>query len=171
MGTVHRGWLRPVIAAAVVAGALLLGACSSSTPHAKPTLNATEQAELKQGQLLLASCFPKAITDQVKTVHLVFLSSATGKNGPAVVAARNKLFACLNIDTPAKRQAFINKAAEDAAKGHLFTSGGRHTYFTVTLPKDILAAGGHAGGVSGQPAVPGTSGSATPRGTPSASAS
>lgn len=169
MGTIHRGRLA---AAGAVAALALLAGCSPGHAHPKPTLNATEQAELKQGQELLASCFPKAITDQIKTVHLVFLSSATGKNGPAVVAARDKLFACLNIDSPAKRQAFINKAGEDALHGHLTRSSGRHTYFTVTLPQDILAAGGHAGGVTGSTGnIPGVSGSATPRGTPTATGS
>jgi len=165
MVTVHRGWLRPVLAAAGITGSLLLtAACNSGASHPKPTLNATEQAELQQGQKLLASCFPKTITEQVKTVHLVFLSRATGKHGPEVVAARAKLLHCLNIDDPAKRQAFINKAGEDALHGHLTTHDGRHTYFTITLPKDILAAGGHAGGVgTGQPSIPGVTSSASPR--------
>jgi hypothetical protein len=150
-----------------VAAVALLAGCNSSHPHPKPTVNATEQAELKQGQLLLAGCFPKTVTEQVRTVHLVFLSSAKGTNGPAVVAARDKLFTCLNINDPAKRQAFVNKAGDDALHGHLATQAGRHAYFTVTLPKDILAAGGHAGGVSGPTAnIPGVTGSASPRGTP-----
>lgn len=166
MGTIHRGRLA---FAAVAAGIALLTACSAGSTHAKPTLNATEQAELQQGQKLLASCFPKSITQQIKTVHLVFLSSAHGKNGAAVEAARNSLLHCLNIDDPAKRQAFIDKAGQDALHGHLTTHDGRHTYFTVTLPRDILAAGGHAGGVSGPTGnIPGVTSSATPRGTPSA---
>lgn len=169
MGTVHRG--RLAVAGLAVLASLGLAACNSGQAHPKPTLNTTEQAELQQGQLLVKSCFTGTLLQQAHTVHLVFLSSATGPNGPAVVAERNKVFGCLHINDPAKRQAFINQAGEDALHGHLGTAAGRNTYFTVTLPKDVLAAGGTASGSgtsTAQPSIPGVTSSSSPRASGSA---
>lgn len=167
MVTVHRGWLRPALTIAALAGSLALGGCAHGSTHVKPTVNATEQAELDQGKKLVVSCFPGTLVQQVRTVHLVFLSSATGKNGPQVVSARDKVFGCLGINDPARRTAFINDAGEAAlhAKPSLARHDGRVQYFTVTLPKIVLKYGGNAGGVgtsTARPSIPGTSASSAP---------
>jgi hypothetical protein len=168
------------IAALAAAAVIALAGCNPDSGSdakgavASATANPTVQAELAQGKALIASCFPGTLLQQVHTIHLVFLSSATGKHGPEVVAARDKVFGCLHISDPAKRQAFINAAGEAALHGHLGTHAGRVTYFEVTLPKLVLAAGGTAAGMgtsTAQPTIPGTSVSPSPAPSTTGSAS
>lgn len=169
---------------ALVAGlGLTLAGCngSSSADSAKAkgavasaTADPTVQAEIDQARLLVKSCFPTAPLDQIHTVHLVFLSSATGKHGPEVVAAREKLFACLGIPQD-KRDEFKNQAIT-AAKHQtpkilsLHPAAGVQRYLEFTLPQLVLKFKGTAAGLgtsTGQPSIPGTSSS--PAASPSAS--
>jgi hypothetical protein len=160
------------LAAAALGAVLLLGGCRSSSDAgaaqgavASATANPTVQAELDQGRALVASCFPGTLLQQVRTIHLVFLSSASGKNGPAVTAARDKVLGCLHIADPARRQAFVSDAGEAALHGHLGMHAGRVTYFEVTLPKLVLKYGGTAAGMgtsTAQPSIPGTTAEPSP---------
>jgi hypothetical protein len=152
--------------------ALVAGACTSKGGHvssaksaaASVTANPTVAAELDQAKLLVKTCFAGTPLQQARQVHLVFLSSAAGKHGPEVVAARDKTFSCLGINDPAKRQAFLNDAITAAGHGHLTTHDGRVTYFSVTLPQLVLKHGGTAAGVgtsTAQPSIPGTTANAS----------
>jgi len=146
--------LARLAAAALFAAVLALAAgCTSKASGdsaaakgavASATANPTVSAEMTQAKALVAHCFAGTPVQQVHQVHLVFASSATGKNGPAVVAARDKLFSCLHISDPAQRQAFTNAALTAAEHGHLTTHAGRVTYFEVTLPQLVLQAGNGA---------------------------
>jgi hypothetical protein len=136
------------------------GAAKSAAASA--TANPTVAAELDQAKLLVKTCFAGTPLQQVRQVHLVFLSSATGKHGPDVVAARDKTFSCLGINDKAARQAFLNDSITAAEHGHLTTHDGRVTYFSVTLPQLVLKHGGTAAGVgtsTAQPSIPGTTAS------------
>jgi hypothetical protein len=140
------------------------------------TADPTVQAEIAQARLLVRSCFPTAPLDQARTVHLVFLSSATGKNGPAVVAARDKLFACLGIPQD-KRDEFKNQAITAAEHQtpkilSLHPAAGVTRYLEFTLPQLVLKYKGTAAGLgtsTAQPSIPGTTSGASA--SPSASAS
>ena len=112
-------------------------AAAASSAKASIEANPTTAAELAQAKALVKSCFPAAPLDQIHTVHLVFLSSATGKNGSAVVAARTKLFDCLGIPQQS-RTAFKNDALTAAEHAKLTTHAGRVTYFEETLPGLVL---------------------------------
>lgn len=168
------------IGAAALGASLLLTACgpsnggagSAKSAAASVTANPTVQAELVQARLLVKSCFPAAPLDQLHTVHLVFLSSATGKNGPEVVVARDKLFNCLGV--PRDRQdAFKNEAITAAEHQSpkvisVHPAAGVRQYLLVTLPQLVLKYKGTAAGMgtsTAQPSVPGTSISATPAAT------
>lgn len=158
-------------------GFLLAGCKGSSSPDASAakgavasaTADPTVQAEIGQARLLVKSCFPASPLDQLHTVHLVFLSSATGKHGPEVTAARDKLFTCLGIPQD-KRDEFKNQAittAEHQQPKIISThpAAGIREYLTITLPQLVLRYKGTAAGLgtsTGQPSIPGTSPAATP---------
>jgi hypothetical protein len=176
-------WARRIGAAALLALSLVLAACSASkgsAPGAEASsaqagyssakasieANPTTAAELAQAKALVAKCFAGTPLQQIHQVHLVFASSATGKNGPAVVAARNTTLGCMGI-SPADRQPFTNDAitAAEHANPKLTTHDGRVHYFEVVLPGLVLkysnaAPGGH----------PGASPSSTPAATPAPTA-
>ena len=108
-------------------------AAAASSIMADPTVS----ADVSQAKALVASCFTGTPLQQIHLVHLVFLSSATGKHGAEVVAARDKTFGCLGIP-PDQRQAFINAALAAAEHGNLATHDGRVTYLEGTLPGLVL---------------------------------
>jgi hypothetical protein len=139
-------------------------AAAASSALANPTVSA--EADAFKG--LVASCFPKTPLAQLKTVHVVFLESAHGKNGDAVQAARAKLFGCLGIPDD-KRQDFVNDGLTAAlhANPKLTTHAGRVTYFEVTLPQLVLKYKG-AATASG---TPGSTATATPKATAKATPS
>lgn len=134
-------------------GFLLAGCQQEDSTKAKGavasvTADPAVAAELAQARLLVKSCFPAAPLDQARTVHLVFLSSATGKHGPEVVAAREKLFTCLGVPA-GKRDAFKNEAitaAEHQTPKILSAhpAAGVREYLTVTLPQLVLKYKGAA---------------------------
>ncbi len=141
-----------LIALAVVALAVLaLAGCKGSSSNASSarsavasaTANPTTAAELRHAKELVKSCIPASPLDQAQMVHLVFLSSATGKNGPEVVAARTKLGTCLGI-SKANEKPFFNDALIAAEHGHLVRGGhaARVQYFEVALPQLVLKYGG-----------------------------
>lgn len=165
------------IGAAVLGAFLLLSGCNSGSSNtgaaksaaASVTADPTVAAELAQARLLVKSCFPAAPLDQIHTVHLVFLSSATGKHGPEVVAARSRLFGCLGI--PASQRTAFKNAAIIAAEHQQPKILSRHPvagvrqYLLFTLPQLVLKYKGTAAGVgtsTAQPAIPGTTASPSP---------
>jgi hypothetical protein len=159
------------IAALAAAAVIALAGCQSGSDTkgtvASATANPTVAAELNQGKALVASCFPGTLLQQVRTVHLVFLSSVHGKHADEVTAARDKVFTCLHISDPAQRQAFVNDAGEAAlhASPKLTTHAGRVQYFEITLPKIVLKDGGTAAGMgtsTAQPSIPGAPVSPSP---------
>ena len=145
-------WTRRIRAIAI-AGILSAGlaACHSGSSHpqasaaagsargaiASATANPTTAADLASAKALVKSCFAGTPLQQVHQVHLVFLSSSTGKHGPDVLKARATLRDCLGI-SKADETPFFNDAATAAEHGHLTTHDGRVTYFTVTLPGIVL---------------------------------
>lgn len=146
-------------------------ASSAKGAVASVTADPTVAAELDQAKRLVKSCFPAAPLDQARTIHLVFLSSAAGKNGPAVTTAREKLSGCLGIPQ-GKRGAFENDAiiaAEHQTPKILSAhpAAGVERYLEVTLPQLVLKYKGTAAGVTGGASIPGTS--ASPAGSPSPS--
>src|SRR6516225_6847869 len=132
-----------------------VGAVSSAA--ANPTVS----AEAVQAKALVKSCFAGTPLQQLHQVHLVFLSSASGKNGAAVTQARDTTFTCLGIPKD-KRQAFVNDAitAAEHANPKLTTHAGRVNYLEVTLPQLVLKYKGQAGytppASPGAGTVPGT---------------
>lgn len=158
-----------------IALALTVAACNSSSKSsvkgaaASAAANPTVAAELVQAKALVKACFPAKPTAQIHTVHLVFLSSATGKHGAEVVVAREKLFNCLGV--PRDRQdSFKNDAITAAEHQHpkilsLHPLAGVQAYLTITLPQLVLKYKGTAAGVgtsTAQPAIPGTTVPASP---------
>lgn len=171
------------LAAVIIAVLALAGCHSGSSGAAKgaiasATADPAVAAELAQARLLVRSCFPSAPLDQIHTVHLVFLSSATGKHGPEVVAAREKLFACLGIPQD-KRDEFKNQAITAAEHQtpkilSLHPAAGVQRYLEFTLPQLVLTFKGTAAGLgtsTGRPSIPGTGSSPAASPSPSASAS
>jgi hypothetical protein len=118
------------------------GAAAASSQAASALANPTVSAELAQAKALVKTCFAGTPLQQASQVRLVFLSSATGKNGPAVVAARSKLGACLGIPEQS-RTAFENDAITAAETQtpkiiSLHPAAGVQEYLTVTLPQLVL---------------------------------
>jgi hypothetical protein len=152
-----------IIAAVLVAGCNG-GSGSAKSAAASVTADPTVQAEIAQARLLVKSCFPAAPLAQLHTVHLVFLSSATGKNGPAVVKARDTLFTCLGIPQD-KRAAFKNEAITAAEHQtpkiiSAHPAAGVQRYLEFTLPQLVLKYKGTAAGMgtsTAQPSIPGAS--------------
>jgi hypothetical protein len=145
------------------------GKAAGASALASATANPTVAAELTQAKALVKTCFAGTPTQQIHQVHVVFLSSATGKNGAQVQAARTTTFGCLGIP-PDQRQNFINDAltAAEHASPKLTTHDGRVNYFEVTLPRLVLKYKAAASGApsSGAAVIPGTSTTPAPTFTP-----
>lgn len=170
--------LTKLAVAAVLAAFLALAAgCTSKSADASSaksaaasvTANPTVAAELDQAKLLVKSCMPGTPLAQVHTIHLVLLSSAAGKNGEEVKAARTKLFDCLGIPE-SKRDAFKNDAITAAEQQHpkilsAHPVAGVRQYLLITLPQLVLKYKGTAAGTgtsTAQPSIPGTTVSPSP---------
>jgi hypothetical protein len=132
--------LCPLAAAACKSG----GSAPSSARSgiASATANPTASADIAQAKALVARCIPGTPLDQVHTVHLVFFSSAAGKHGPEVVAARDKVFTCLGV-APEKRDAFKNEAITAAEHQtpkiiSAHPAAGVRQYLEFTLPQLVL---------------------------------
>jgi hypothetical protein len=159
------------IATAVIAAGLVLAGCTSKSSGASAAKSAAASvtadprvhAELDQAKMLVKSCFAGTPLQQAHQIHLVFLSSASGKNGPEVVAARTKLDDCLGIPQ-AQRTAFKNDAITAAEHQtpkiiSVHPAAGVRQYLEFTLPQLVLKYKGTAAGVgtsTAQPPIPGT---------------
>ena len=167
------------IAIAILATCLLLAGCGhSKSSSANPTTlvptgaassahsainsieaNPATSAEAVQAKALVKSCFAGTPLQQIHQIHLVFLSSASGKNGAAVTQARDTTFTCLGIPAD-QRTAFKNDAITAAEHGKVYTKAGAKAYLAGTLPQLVLKYKGQAGytppASPGAGTVPGT---------------
>jgi hypothetical protein len=159
-----------LIASALIAAVAIAGCSSSGSSDAGAAKSAaasvTANPQFLAAKALVKHCFAGTPVQQAHQIHLVFLSSATGKNGPEVVAARAKLAACLGI-SKADEQPFINEAI--AAAEHqtpkiisLHPVAGIKAYLTGTLPKIVIKYSNAPGVGNGTANVPGTTPQATP---------
>lgn len=166
------------IPAAVAAGAVLvlmlvLGACgSASSGHAAAAASSAEanpavSADITQAKADVARCVTGTPLQQIHTLRVLFLESATGKNGLEVAATRARVFSCMGV-APAQQTAFKNDALTAAERGKVYTKAGARTYLEGTLPA-LLAKYQAAGGMS-PTGTPGTAATATaPAGSPAPS--
>jgi hypothetical protein len=143
--TTRSTWTRR-IAAVILAAifSLAIAACSSSGKGSdaqagkSAAASVTANPQFIKAKALVKHCFAGTPVQQAQQVHLVFLSSKTGKHGPAVVAARAKVLGCMGI-SKADEQPFINEAVTASRYGKvLLTHNGRVTYFGTDLPKIVL---------------------------------
>lgn len=143
-----------------------LASCTSRSHDASAAKSAgavvTANPQVQQARALVEHCFAGTPVQQARQIHLVFLSSKTGKNGPAVIAARQKLMSCLGI-SKADEKPFFNDAVTAAEHGHLTTHAGRVTYAGTTLPQLVIKYSSAPGAGNGTANIPGV--------TPSVSAS
>ena len=111
--------LARAVAFAVLAAVLSLTAACTSKSSANAgsaesaAASVTANPQFLAAKALVVHCFAGTPVQQARQIHLVFLSSKTGKNGPAVVAARAKLGTCLGI-SKADEQPFFNDAVTAA---------------------------------------------------------
>jgi hypothetical protein len=110
--------MRRLLVIAVLIGGLIasLAACQSSgdAGSAKSAAaSVTADPQFLAAKALVVHCFAGTPVQQARQIHLVFLSSSTGKNGPAVIAARAKLGTCLGI-SKSDEQPFFNDAVKAA---------------------------------------------------------
>jgi hypothetical protein len=145
---------------AVLAGCTSHGGDAGAARSAAASVTADPRvhAELDQAKALVKTCFAGTPLAQIHQVHLVFLSRASGKNGPDVVKARDKTFTCLGIPEN-KRDEFKNAAITAAEQQKpkilsLHPAAGVRQYLLFTLPKLIAT-------YKGLPASPATSASAS----------
>lgn len=128
--------------AVIITALLMLAACGSHSGKAaadasSALANPATSQDIAQAKADVARCFPATPLQQVHVIHLVFLSSAAGKNGPAVTAARTQVFGCLGIPA-GQRTAFKNDALTAAEHGQVYTKAGARAYLEVTLPALVL---------------------------------
>jgi hypothetical protein len=111
--------MRKFLAIAALTGALIvsLAACNSSSGDKAKAQGAaasvTADPQFLAAKALVVHCFAGTPVQQASQIHLVFLSSSTGKNGPAVIAARAKLSGCFGI-SKSDEQPFFNDAVKAA---------------------------------------------------------
>ena len=159
--TTRGTWPRRIGATALIVLSIALAACGSKSGGSEAqagksaAASVTANPEFIAAKALVVKCFAGTPLQQARQVHLVFLSSATGKHGPEVVAARDKTATCMGI-SKSDEQPFFNDAITAAEHGHLVRGGhaARVAYFSVTLPKLVLKYS-NAGSFSPSP---GTSG-------------
>lgn len=154
------------IGAAVLGAFLLLSGChsgSNDTGAAKSAAaSVTADPQFLAAKALVQKCTAGTPAQQVRQIHLVLLSSSTGKHGDEVKAARARLGSCLGI-SQADWTPFFNDAVTAAEHGHLLRShANRVTYYRTTLPRLVLKYSNAAGVGTGTANIPGTSVSPSP---------
>ena len=119
------------------------GAESSAVAGGKSAASAvTADPQFIAAKKLVQHCFAGTPVQQAHQIHLVFLSSKTGKNGPAVIAARTQLAACLGI-SKSDEQPFFNDAVTAAEHQKprlsvLHPVAWLTAFFTGTLPPIVI---------------------------------
>jgi hypothetical protein len=152
--------MKRIIIIALLCLAPLLAACNGSSSNADSAKSAaasvTADPQFLAAKALVRHCFAGTPTQQIHQVHLVFLSSSTGKHGPEVIAARTKAMNCMGI-SKSDEQPFINDAITQGKYGKvLLTHNGRVGYFGDALPRLVLKYS-NAASVSPSPSAKATS--------------
>jgi hypothetical protein len=106
-----------------IAVAVSAVACSPHNSGVK--VSASQSTAAKADAKSLAECLPQSSLAQLKLIK-----SLDSKSG------RDQLVAMCGI-APDKKQAFEASVLSAAESGHLTSSAGRNTFFTVTLPQLI----------------------------------
>lgn len=145
-----------------VALALVAAACTSNSHSADAQAGRSAEASVTanpqfiQAKKLVVHCFAGTPVQQAQQVHLVFLSSATGKNGPAVIAARAKVTGCLGI-SKSDEQPFLNDAITAAEHAHLVSGGhAARVAYLNTLATIVIKYSNAPGVGNGTASIPGT---------------
>ena len=153
-----------LLAIPLLACAFLAGCSSSGSSDAGAARSAaasvTGNPQFLAAKALVKHCFAGTPVQQAHQIHLVFLSSATGKNGPEVVAARAKVAACMGI-SKSDEQPFFNDAvtAAEHQKPRLSVVhpvAWLTAFFTGTLPPIVIKYSNAPGVGNGTANVPGT---------------
>lgn len=157
------------IGAAVLGAFLLLTGCNSGSnsadagPAKSAAASVTANPQFLAAKALVVHCFAGTPVQQARQIRLVFLSSSTGKNGPAVIAARTKLGTCLGI-SKSDEQPFFNDAVKAAEhqkpRLHVLHPAAWITaFFTKTLPPVVIRYSNAPGVGNGTASIPGTTAS------------
>lgn len=88
-------------------------AISTPSTFGPAVASVTADPQFLAAKALVVHCFAGTPVQQARQIHLVFLSSSTGKNGPAVITARAELGTCLGI-SKSDEQPFFNDAVKAA---------------------------------------------------------
>lgn len=154
------------IAATAAAASLTLAGCHSGSNSAdagaaqSAAASVTANPQFIQAKALVVHCFAGTPLQQARQIRLVFLSSATGKNGPQVVAARTKLGTCLGISKSDEKPFFNDavKAAEHQRPRLHVTHpvAWLRAYFGATLPPVVIRYSNAPGVGNGTASIPGT---------------
>jgi hypothetical protein len=116
--------LRPVCLTLAGLG-IAVSAVACSPHNSGVKVSASQSQAAKSDAKSLAQCLPQNSLAQLKLIKS--LDTAKG---------RDQLVAMCGI-APDKKQAFEAATLSAAESGHLTTSAGRNTFFTVTLPQLI----------------------------------
>jgi hypothetical protein len=154
------------IATAIAAAVLALSGCHSGTGSAdtgaaqSAAASVTANPQFIAARKLVVHCFSGTPVQQARQIHLVFLSRASGKNGPAVIAARAKLGTCLGI-SKSDEQPFFNDAVKAAERQKprlhvLHPVAWITAFFTKTLPPVVIRYSNAPGVGNGTANIPGT---------------
>lgn len=167
-----------IIAAVLISLAAVAGCTSSSHSSdagaaKSAAASVTGNPQFLAAKTLVKHCFAGTPVEQAHQIHLVFLSSATGKNGPEVVAARAKVAACMGI-SKADEKPFFNDAVKAAENQKprlsvLHPGAWLTAFFTTTLPPIVIKYSNAPGVGNGTAKIPGTSVSPSPSTTGSTS--
>jgi hypothetical protein len=155
---------------AAAAAAIALAGCGSSSHSSAEAAgkgavaSATANPQFIKAKALVKHCFAGTPLQQAHQIHLVLLSSATGKNGPEVVAARAKTADCMGISKSDEKPFFneaITAAEHQKPRLHpLHPVAWLTAYFGNTLPPIVIKYSNAPGVGNGTANIPATS--ATP---------
>jgi hypothetical protein len=113
------------------------GAGKASAAASSIAADPTTSADIAQAKADVKRCITGTPLEQIHTLHVLFLESASGSNGAEVTATRAKVFGCLGVP-PAQQTAFKNDALTAAEHGKVYTRAGAKTYVEATLPALLL---------------------------------
>ena len=157
--------IRAGVLTLIAAAAIALAGCSSSGSSdagaaKSAAASVTANPQFLAAKALVVHCFAGTPVQQAHQIHLVFLSSATGKNGPEVVAARTKLGTCLGI-SKSDEQPFFNDAVTAAEHQKprisvLHPVAWLTAFFGQTLPPIVIKYSNAPGVGNGTASIPGT---------------
>jgi hypothetical protein len=169
-----RAGAQALAAAAFIVLLIILAGCSSSGSSdagaaKSAAASVTANPQFLAAKALVKHCFAGTPVQQARQIHLVFLSSATGKNGPEVVAARAKTADCMGI-SKSDEKPFFNDAVTAAEHQKprlsvLHPVAWITAFFTKTLPPIVIKYSNAPGVGNGTANVPGLTTPASPSAT------